>query len=257
MNSHSSSSQNGNALWFILIGVALLGALTIILSRGGSSVDQSGDFERRSIEASRIMRTVKSYEVAIQQLLQLGCSENSISFWHDSNADGVEDNNDTYFNPNSPADHSCHVFDVNGGGLTYTDPQEDWIDDISPTPQYSGEWFFNGTTCVEGIGTGTNVNCNASNQQQELLVFLPYIEYSLCVQLNRMNDVPTVGNTPPQDHNSAWPAAWAYFIGNYNTNTRSISSANGIDGQHSACFEGGGTGPDTGTYHFYHVLIQR
>lgn len=250
-------AQRGNALWFILIGVALLGALTIVLSRGGSTVDQSGDFERRSIEASRIMRTVKSFEVAVQQLLQLGCSENAISFWHDSNGDGVEDNNDAYFNANSPTNRSCHIFDVNGGGLTYTDPQESWIDDISPTPQYSGEWFFNGTTCVEGIGNGTSVNCGTNVRFPELLVFLPYIDRDLCVQLNRMNEVPTVGNTPPQDHNSAWAAAWARFIGNYNTNTRSLSSANGIDNQHSACFEGGGTGPAADTFHFYHVLIQR
>ena len=119
------NTERGNALFFILIAVALLAALTMVISRSGSSVDQSGDFERNNIQASKVLRYAKSIETGIQDLLLRGCSENEISFWHDSDGDGDEDGDDDYYNANSPTDHSCHVFDTSGAGLTWVDISEE------------------------------------------------------------------------------------------------------------------------------------
>ncbi|HOO82886.1 MAG TPA: hypothetical protein PK513_10340, partial [Alphaproteobacteria bacterium] len=93
-------TERGNVLWFILIAVALLAALTMVLSRSGSTVDQSGDIEQQRVKASQILRTAKSIEAGIQQMRLRGVSENDMSFWHDSNGDNTEDGSDTYYNAN-------------------------------------------------------------------------------------------------------------------------------------------------------------
>ena len=52
-------NERGNVLWFILLAVALLASITIVLSRSGSTVDQSGDIEQVRIKSGQIMRYAK------------------------------------------------------------------------------------------------------------------------------------------------------------------------------------------------------
>ena len=42
-------NESGNALWFILIAIALLAALTVVVTRSSDTVEQSGDVERQRI----------------------------------------------------------------------------------------------------------------------------------------------------------------------------------------------------------------
>ena len=66
-----NKNERGNVLWIILIAAALLGALTMVLSRGGSSVDQAGDLEQRRVQGSQVLRYANSVESAIQETLRL------------------------------------------------------------------------------------------------------------------------------------------------------------------------------------------
>ncbi len=113
------NKQSGNALWLILIAIFLLGGLTVLLSRTGSQTEDTGSAEQMQILASEMIRYGADIETGIKTLLGRGCSENQISLWYDSNNDGTENASDSYYNSNSPTDRSCHVFDVNGAGLTY------------------------------------------------------------------------------------------------------------------------------------------
>ncbi len=113
------SRQSGNALWLILVAIVLIGALTAMFTRSTSTSDDTGDAEQVSIQASEVLRYANAVETGIQNLLSRGCSENELSFWNDSNGDGIENSSDDYYNAGSPPDHSCHLFDPAGAGLVH------------------------------------------------------------------------------------------------------------------------------------------
>src|SRR5262245_7145714 len=104
-------SQSGNALWFILIAIVLLGALTMLLTRSGSTSSQSGNVERLRITASQILRYAKGLESAVDQMKTRGVSENEISFQNSTTA--------TNYTNATCTRTDCKVFDVGGGGQDY------------------------------------------------------------------------------------------------------------------------------------------
>lgn len=111
----STLRAEGNALWFILIAILLLGGLTVLLSRGSSTSDDSGEYERMAITASEVVRYAGAVETGIRTLINRGCSENTISLdWDVDNVDGYE-------NPDAPPDYSCHVFRPEGAAVEYKD----------------------------------------------------------------------------------------------------------------------------------------
>ena len=218
------SAQRGNALWFILIGVALLGALTMILSRGGSSVDQSGDFEQRQVKVSQMLRYAKSLEAGIQQMRLRGVSENDVSFWHDSDGNGTEDASDDYFNANCTVT-DCKLFDVGGGGLTYTPPPSGVSD--------ASDWIFSGDNDIDTVGTTS----------PDLVMFLPQVKASVCAHINRVLSTSYGGTESNVD--------FTEFTGAY-TATQAVNQA---AGQEAGCVDydpGSGVEPL-----FYYVLIKR
>ncbi len=211
-------------MWFILIAVALLAALTMILTRSGSTVDQSGDFEQQRVKISQMLRYAKSIEAGVQEMRLRGISENDMSFWHDSNNDDTEDASDTYFNANCTIT-DCHLFDVGGAGLTY-----------SPAPNGLGgstDWIFNATNDVLNIGTTA----------PDLILILPEIRSSMCAQINRMLDTTYGGTESDVDFTA--------FTGTF-TATETIDLANG---QEAGCINYDNAG--TVEPFFYQVLIKR
>jgi len=181
-------TESGNALWFILIAIGLLGLLTVSLTRSGSGTNETGSFEQNQIAASEILSTVKSIENAVQFLLTKGCSENEISFWHDSDDNGIEDASDDYYNAGAPSDKSCHVFDPAGAGMTYE----------------SG-FLFTGFTRILSVGT---------DSRHELLIVLPNASNDSCNQVNRITGAPTNSGTPFVDNFDR-----TLFTGDFGTDT--------------------------------------
>lgn len=250
-------NQRGSVLWFILVGVALLGALTVILSRSGSSVDQSGDIEKLNVQASQIMRYARSLEAAAQQMTLQGISENEISFENDdSTTDYTNANCDDSSDRNYPY---CLIFDSQGAGLNYMTPSASWLDSTQSSENYYGDWFITGFSCIPNVGEGSDSNCSSVASQKELIAILPFIKESLCERINILADAPMAGGNPPQDNNNAWNVAGtAEYTGSFAASGNSIADSPNTDltDVTSGCFQGG-TNPAAGTYHFYHVLIAR
>jgi len=243
------ANECGNALWFILLAVALLGFLTAVVSRSGSTVDQAGDYEKNRISASKIINTAKSFETAIQQLQNNGCSENEISF-ENPTVSG-------YTNTKSPTDKSCHLFHAAGAGLSYQKPQTGWLDKSQSAQTRYREWILSGTNYVVGVESGTDASGDASASNKELLLILPYVRSSLCIALNEMAGVTNPSSTPGRDAGNA--DITNKYVGSFGAGQHIEDTASGsdvFDGKPTGCFEGGGT-PPNGTYHFYHVLIAR
>ncbi len=228
------SSERGNVLWFILIGVVLLGFLTAILSRSGSSVHQSGDYEKNSIKVSQLQRYAKGIQGAIEQMKLRGISENDLSF---ENPTTTVD----YTNANCTTDY-CKIFEY-GGGLTYSDP---------PTGVNDGsEWIF---TAANNVGTTAGpIGTTAAASGNDLLILLPNINAALCAQINRTVGLST---TPPTETTGIATTAFAgAFPGGGPTILDGDPTPFELDNQPSGCFTDTNANPDV-TYYYY-VLLAR
>lgn len=242
-------NQNGNALWFILIAVALLGFLTAILTRSSSTVDQTGNLEQTRISASKILKYARSIQSAVEQLQMRGCSENEINF----------DNTvvSGYTNANAPSNGNCDIFTTSGAGLTYQTPQVKWLDTTQSGETGYKQWLFTANNYVVGVETGTDSLGDSTGSNKELLIALPYININLCTALNDLVGVSNPSGAPPQDNNTA--DLTPKFTGTFGSGHHIQDTTSGTDAlneKRTGCFEGGGT-PATGTYHFYHTLIAR
>ncbi len=218
------SKQSGNALWFILIAIVLLGALTVTLSRGGSSTDQTGDYEQQSIKVSQILRFSKSMEENIKKLQMLNsCSETDINF-HDPKVPALAAYQRT---PDTPDE--CKIFHAKGGGLAYQAPPAG-VNDASA-------WIFNGETRI----------CGMDSDRTEVAIILKNMKQKVCEQINRQLLSTTVG-TDADGTEGVNPYAPPNLEGD---GTKELCTAQ-TSGRPSGCVIDGG-----GEYVFYHVLIAR
>jgi type II secretory pathway pseudopilin PulG len=228
-------SEKGNVLWFILIGIVLLGALTLILSRSGSSVDQSADVEQLRVRASQILRYAKGLETAIEQMTTRGVSENDISF---ENTITTAD----YTNPHCTTDTSCLLFDPAGGGMTYL-PAPAGTNDGS-------EWIFSGAHIV-GSPSGP-VGTYGLQTGNDLIMLLPNVNEALCRQINR--DLHITSTDPlPFDYTPIDATPFAGVYDNADNRLDGDPAPFELDRKNAGCFY---SEPADFNY-FYYVLLAR
>ncbi len=218
--------ESGNALWFILLAVALIAALTATISRSTDTAEQSGNIERFRIQASNIMRHSTSVRQAVENMRLVNVGESQVSFENDfTSAD--------YTNGTCA---ECVIFSSLGGGIAYMAPRDNWLDDDGTTPPGFGEWEFTGTNSVPGLRSG----------RPELIMSVGYLREGLCDQINAVLDLPFA--PVPIDADGFDQTA---FQGTY-TSTATINNMTGIS---SGCFND--TSVDGRGHTFYQVLIER
>lgn len=164
----SRHAERGNALWFILIAIVLIGLLTAVLSRSGSNVDQTGSVEQQRIKISQMMHYVKGLETAIQTMKMTGISENDLSFTDD----GTDNTNCSI--------SACMVFHVEGGGITEQAP---------PSGIGASNWKYVATNDVLNVGTDA----------ADLILVLEDVNDTYCTQINRVLGVTQGADDPTID----------------------------------------------------------
>jgi hypothetical protein len=217
--------ESGSALWFILLGIALLAALAITITRTSGTAEQSGDVEHAKINASSLIRYASGIDEAIEQMRMRGVSENDIDF-ETTALPG-------YTNPICTTT-ACQVFNVGGGGMTYTK---------APAEATALDWIFTGANQVANVGTDS----------PELVMILPDIDEGICQEIDNEAGVTVI----PKETGKI--DITTKFVGVYPT----AGSALTIDlpaGVKTACFQGNqdSSGTDlSGKYYFYHTLLAR
>lgn len=228
-------TESGNALWFILLAVALLGALTAAVTRSSDTAEQSGDIERYRINASNMMRHSASVEAAVQNMLMRGLGENRISF------DNTYTSGATYTNPNCPAPETeCLVYHGAGGGVNYKQLPSALFDAIHNGQATFTEWEFSGSNNVDGVGTSA----------PDLVMFTGYLERNLCRQINALLKIPEVSGDVPADSDGFDDTP---YTGNFPS--IAADTLDNMTGYETGCFNDSGAGGRDYTY--YHVLIKR
>ena len=212
------TTQNGNALWFILIAIGLMGLLTVMLSRTSNTTNETGSYEQNQISASNVLSYAKSIENAVQSLILRGCSENEISFENNSVAG--------YANANAPTDQSCHVFDAGGAGLVWED-----FDPANPN-------MITGSIAVTNLGSSN----------PELILSQGRLSEEQCKQANR-----SLGRsaTAPTDTAIGTPVQ---YTGSFTGVVEFGDDDASLVEQRSFCIS---YGDAVDRYYLYHVLVVR
>lgn len=240
--------ERGSVIFYILIAVALLGALVFAVSQSNRGSTQQLSSEKARLYATEIIEYTNIIASAVGHLRLRGCADTQISFENDIVTG--------YTNAGAPADYSCHVFHESGGGVEWMNPDSDWLDTSESASLEYGVLYFNATSCIINVGTDSSVMCNDSGDDEELILFIPWIQQEICIQINNLLSIDNPSGSPPKDKNNA--LGYFKFQGAYAGGQEigeSGTTGEELRGHRAGCFEGN-TNPDGG-YHFYKVLIAR
>ena len=168
--------QQGNALFLILIAVALFAALSYAVTnsgRGGAGIDK----EQADIAAAEIFNYTALVDQTIMRLRINGCALREINF-----ENSIVSNYAPHFYPRT--DNSCSVFDANGGGLSWKEVPADWLEDATTRATYessdtdAGHFNFPRSVCV------TSSTLCTDPEDKDLVIGLKFLRKGVCDALN-------------------------------------------------------------------------
>ena len=243
--SMGNTHQRGIAIGPILYIVAILAVLVSAIAAGAGAFNGDISAVSAKAQASAILEYAQEVKFAVDRLIAKGCTDTQVSF-ENPYVSGYE-------NPNAPADKSCHVFDVNGGGIIYKDISRDATDKNFTSESEYARVIFSGNERVMQVGTYLG---------EELMMFYPYIKLDVCLELNKILNVKTSNDSPPVynvydvnlfKYNGYYSYSVVFGFG--------VGHAPEMIGMVSGCWNqmtnpiSAGLKPNS--YHFYHVLVVR
>lgn len=180
--------SNGNALFLILIAVALFAALSYAVTnsgRGGGGIDR----ETAALHAAEIMNYTAMLSQTVQRMKLInGTPDNELDF---DSSQRLRKNGAAYPHNNTVcATTDCEIFSPDGGGMTYQDFSRISAEAV---PAYQDTW--------EGLGHWTVNIINFEGQGSALpdLAFrLSNMDPEICAEINRQMGVepnPTITTT--------------------------------------------------------------
>jgi hypothetical protein len=226
-------SEAGNAMMIVLIGVVLFAALMFTVSRSSRQGTGQLTMKNAQLHANDILAYAKKVERGVSRLRQRSISEVDLDFDNGTVAG--------YANAGCPQPDTeeCKVFSPKGGAIQWQDP---------PPGVTTETWVISGSNYVNGLGAAGDAT------DTELLLILPNISYAVCDELNTILGIDGI---PTEKLDSDISTK---FTGTYSATPELIEDTLGVqfNGDLSGCYQGAvGRTPPEGTYHFFHVLLQR
>jgi hypothetical protein len=219
--------ERGNALFLILIAVALFAALSYAITqsgRGSGTVNK----ETNIVVSGQVVEEPAAVRTAITRMIITGTSATAITF----TGSGASD-----------------VFDPTAGGATDVAPPSG----ACTTAADCAAWYYVGATSGNGIFV-QNIGTTASEGLAVLGKVGSGMTSSVCTQIQKglgfSSTTPVVQATAV-----VWQTAGAYSAaagGSATTVSGTVASSE-LAGQAFACFQNG-TG---GNYTYYHTLIEQ
>ncbi len=239
-----TSQQSGNVLFYILIAVALLAALSYSVSQSSRGSGSALSKEAANVYAIEVMEFGNTLSQAVAQIRLRGFDEAELSFENDTLTG--------YINPNCSGDE-CKIFHISGGGVEYQAPNVDWLDQSFSTGYLSyGDYQFLGQACTE------STTCHSDSiDNEDLVLFVPYIKREVCLQINKRLGVPNPSGDAPEDIGCSGSGSGFRFTGAF-VETISLKDAAGDLNNIAGCFKhGAGCTPSPNSYHYYRTLVER
>ncbi len=175
-------SENGNALFLILIAVTLFGALSYAVTHSTRDGPLHMNREQQMLEASRILNFSINVKVAVQRMLLSGVRETDISF---ANNNVYMLGNGTYncwnTNPNCTST-ACQVFHTAGGGIV----PEDF-----PAAGYKPPSWTNTVQNPGSVSLRVGGIADVGSSAPELMLMVDYITPEICNAINAKLGITT------------------------------------------------------------------
>tara|TARA_B100001971_G_C18142322_1_gene511060 strand:- start:174 stop:923 length:750 start_codon:yes stop_codon:yes gene_type:complete len=221
----------GNALFLILIAVALFAALSYAVTqsgRGSGTIDK----EKAQLAAAGASAYLGEIRQAVTRLKLFGCTDEQITFegsGYTGGANGPYSGNAEMLpdgtNINSPSDDSCNVFAPAGGGVTARVLSDTAAATAPGTWALSGHLWFQ-MEDLPGIGTSAGV---------DIIAIVPYVDSEVCKAWNIANDV---GGSSGDRFAMPWAAGGApyNFAGTYTATMNGGSNGTYVSGTDAFCF---------------------
>lgn len=224
------SSESGNILFYILIAVALLAALSYAISKSNTGSTTQLNSERSRLAATEMLEYATILGNAASQLRLRGCKLTEISF---AGATG------SYANANAPTDNTCHIFHASGGGISLQAPPEAALV-TTTTP-----WVFSADMEINGVGS----TC-AADGCADLVAYIPGVKDSVCDAINELSGIDSPATRPVQND-----ASYGTFQGTYtyvDTMGDQVGTAK-LSSKSAGCFQS----TADGVFVLYKVLLAR
>ncbi len=238
MNVHTIRyRQSGNVLFYVLIAVALLAALSYAIAESSRGNVQRLSEEKARLVATEILEYATIMANAVGQLRLRGFDDTALCF--DDPGWGADD-----YDHGGCADNAARIFHPEGGGLSWSQPPSDAMD-VSATPDTL--WHIYGDNEVEGIGT----TCAASTCA-DLLLVVDELDETVCIQINDLLNVTNPSGVPPTDS----AIGETRFTGAFGYTATIADEAGGsvMAGKNAACFQKTSAPAE---YTFYKVLASQ
>ncbi len=219
--------QAGNALFLILIAVALFAALSYAVTqsgRGGGSIDR----EQLSLEASQLLQYTSSVERAIERIRITGGHGKLEVDFVNPGTDNTLCSEDT-----------CEVFNDAFYGVEYIPPREAWLIPDNSDPRWGGYRAI--STDLDGIG---------ADDELDVLLIINFMNEEMCREVNRLMGVTPANTAPPVAQLGINTFGW--FQGGSGGGNELRDAGNVLDGHYIGCYEASGGG---GNFIFYHTVI--
>lgn len=223
--------ESGNVIFYILLAVGLLGALTYAVAQGSRTSVTALTNDRSELLASQVIEYSDVLSKAVSQMRLRGTTLSDLRFAHD-------DLNAAYGTYGDDPDNE--VFHPDGGGVNYHT--------LSAETTAAADWIFNAENPVQDIG----ITC-AGSTCSELLAIATGINEQVCVAINELIGVNNPGGSPPAD---AAVETDALFAGAFAYDGEIIGDGDGsvggsaMAGESAACILDDNTGENI----FYQVL---
>lgn len=231
------SREKGSVLVYILIAVALLGALSFAVSKGQRGSASTLTIQQAKLAANEIIDYGNAVAKAVQKLKLRGCTDTQISFENPISAAN-------YTNPSAPTDKHCDVFNLAGGGLNFTTLDKNVAGENAGSPYV--DFSFVAANEIEKVGTdcGTAI-CS------ELLIYA-LVKENICQQINILLGISGISGAIPVDSDmggTVFTGPFSYVATIGDEGTSSV-----LAGKTAGCFYEADVTPN---YTFYQVLIAR
>tara|TARA_B100000686_G_scaffold354146_1_gene462900 strand:+ start:3178 stop:3855 length:678 start_codon:yes stop_codon:yes gene_type:complete len=220
-------NAQGNALFIILIGIVLFGALTFAMTENKTS-NENIDTETARVTAAELLNyTNRLRQAALRMKSLKGCETEELSF---EASPYNETNIYTQYPNSSSPEYKCYFFHAEGGGMRRLAAED-----------YQAETYkFTGS-------------CRINNNVRGINFFLGAIPLETCEQINRMAGYNAPSYAPDK---MAYSCTSQNFTGNF----ASSGVLPSINGTTEGCVEGtggytlGSSGSGDGVYWYFATI---
>ena len=220
------STECGNALIYIFVGIALFGALMFLFSRGSSQSTGGFTNQKSIVQAQAVISYGDAVATGVNKLISKGISENDISF----ETDVYKAADDSILNPASKfpncTNDACKVFNRAGGGVIAQIPA-----DLGGLPPSSPTYFpypgglISHVINIPEVGT----------PEPELVLTFHTIPLDVCIAINNLLNNNFTTNPPLGDNTQATDDYSGSFSGSH-TNIGDGNDA-WAEGKTSYCYQ--------------------